>query len=57
MSSAIETLDPVEDVDEALRHLSLVPTNERGPAWHAYLDAVLEQRGRTGATHTAKETE
>jgi len=57
MSSAIETLDPVEDVDEALRHLSLVPTNERGPAWHAYLDAVLEQRSHQAATHTAKETQ
>ncbi len=55
MSSAIETLDPVEHVDEALRHLSLVPTNERGPAWHAYLDAVLEQRART--LDTSKETE
>ncbi len=55
MSSAIETLDPVEDVDEALRHLSLVPTNERGPAWHAYLDAVLEQRART--LDTSKETQ
>lgn len=46
MSSAIETLDQVEDVDEALRHLSLVPPSERGTAWHAYLDAILEQRNQ-----------
>jgi len=46
MSSAIETLDQTEDVDEALRHLSLVPTDQRGEAWHAYLDAILEQRSR-----------
>lgn len=44
MSSAIETLDNMEQVDEALRHLSLVPPDERGPAWHAYLDAILETR-------------
>lgn len=44
MSSAIETLDNMEQVDEALRHLSLVPPDERGPAWHAYLDAILERR-------------
>lgn len=37
----------LDDVDEALRHLSLVPENERGPAWHAYADALLEQRNRT----------
>ncbi|HEY7823213.1 MAG TPA: hypothetical protein VIG24_10280 [Acidimicrobiia bacterium] len=44
MSSAIETLEQVSDVDEALRHLSLVPASERGEAWHAYLDAILEKR-------------
>jgi hypothetical protein len=44
MSSAIETLDKVDDVDEALRHLSLVPPADRGLAWHAYLDAILERR-------------
>lgn len=44
MSAAIETLDEVDDVDEALRHLSLVPAADRGEAWHAYLDAILEKR-------------
>lgn len=34
----------LSDVDEALRHLSLVPLDERGPAWHAYSDALLERR-------------
>lgn len=38
------------DIDEALRHLSLVPEPERGPGWHAYLDALLEQRA-TLQTH------
>lgn len=44
MSLAMADADTVEDLDEALRHLSLVPTNERGQAWYAYLDAILEQR-------------
>lgn len=49
MSSAIETLEPVSDVDEALRHLSLVPPAERGEAWHAYLDAILEKRNEAAS--------
>ena len=58
MSSAIETLEPVSDVDEALRHLSLVPPAERGEAWHAYLDAILEKRNEAAAPGSeSKETE
>lgn len=34
----------LSDIDEALGHLSLVPSGERGAAWQAFLDAVLEQR-------------
>ncbi len=34
----------IVDVDEALTHLNLVPISERGAAWRAYLDAVLDQR-------------
>jgi hypothetical protein len=44
MSLAMLDAETIEDLDEALRHLSLVPTNERGPAWYAYSDAILEQR-------------
>jgi hypothetical protein len=32
------------DIDEALTHLSLVPLNERGAGWRAFMDARLEQR-------------
>ena len=32
------------DIDEALTYLNQVPVDERGPAWRAYLDAVLDQR-------------
>jgi hypothetical protein len=32
------------EIDEALTHLSQVPPADRGQAWHAYLDALLEQR-------------
>lgn len=34
------------EIDEALAHLSLVPPDQRGTAWQAYADAVLEQRGQ-----------
>jgi hypothetical protein len=33
-------------IDEALRHMSLVAQAERGPAWYAYLDALLEARAK-----------
>ena len=41
---SITSADEITDLDEALRHLSLVPENERGDAWHAYADAILERR-------------
>jgi len=44
MSLAMLDDADLSDIDEALRHLSLVPVDERGPAWHAYSDALLEQR-------------
>lgn len=34
------------EVDEALTHLRAVPAEERGPAWHAYCDSLLEERAR-----------
>jgi len=37
----------IVDVDEALTHLSKVPPDERGPAWQAYLNAILEERLKT----------
>lgn len=43
LTSTIEKVD-LSDIDEALTHLSLVPTSERGAAWVAFMDAVLEQR-------------
>lgn len=33
-----------EDLDEALRHLSLVPESRRLPSWHRYLDEILDRR-------------
>lgn len=36
----------LDEVDEALRHASLVPVDQRGPAWYAYADSLLEQRNR-----------
>jgi len=37
----------IADVDEALTHLNQVPADERGAAWTAYLNAVLDQRLKT----------
>jgi hypothetical protein len=32
------------EIDEALEHLRAIPAEERGPAWSAYSDSLLEQR-------------
>ena len=37
----------IVDVDEALTHLNQVPADERGAAWFAYLDSLLDQRPKT----------
>jgi len=42
----------IADVDEALTHLNQVPADERGAAWQAYLNAILEERLRI--TNTKK---
>jgi hypothetical protein len=34
----------LSEVDEALHHTSLVPPDCRGEGWHAWVDALLEQR-------------
>lgn len=34
----------LEEIDEALQHLRAIPVDERGPAWSAYLDKMLELR-------------
>ena len=53
-AATIESVD-ISDIDEALTHLSLVPSNERGAAWQAFVDAVLEQRKESeGAGHGNK---
>lgn len=38
------------DLDEALRHLSLVPVTQRVPAWHRYLDEILDRRATLDAS-------
>jgi len=44
MSVAIADTATIPEIDEALRHLSLVPLPERGTGWLAYSDALLERR-------------
>lgn len=34
----------LSDIDEALTHCRAVPEAERGTAWQAYVDSLLEQR-------------
>ena len=34
----------LDECDEALMHLALVHEGDRGPAWRAYSDAILDQR-------------
>lgn len=48
--AAVATEQNVEMIDEALMHASLVPLSERGGAWHAWTNALLEQRGRLNQT-------
>ena len=54
MRLMVTELASIEDVDEALGHLRQIPPDERGPAWQAYTDKLLEIRSRhtktTGAT-------
>jgi len=32
------------EIDEALGHLRAIPADERGTAWYAYVNSLLEQR-------------
>ena len=43
----IDDTATLADIDEALAHLAAIPTDQRGPAWHAYTDHILEQRSHT----------
>jgi hypothetical protein len=40
------TTPTLAEIDEALTHLKAIPDTERGTAWRAYLDTLLEQRNR-----------
>lgn len=44
--AAVATDPDLSQIDEALMHASLVPDTDRGPAWHAWTNALLEQRRR-----------
>jgi hypothetical protein len=34
----------VDDIDEAINHARAVPVEERGDAWFAFVDSLLDQR-------------
>lgn len=49
------------EVDEALHHCRAVPPEERGAAWHAYVDSLLAQREelarpKPAVAHNQRET-
>ena len=37
----------INEIDEALAHLAQVPEGERGPAWYAYLNTLLDAKNNT----------
>jgi predicted secreted protein len=45
----------VAEIDEALGYARQMPAADRGAAWHAFVDRLLEMRAakNTGATLTA----
>ena len=44
MSISMLDAETVDEIDEALRYLSLVAVDDRGVAWSAFADALLERR-------------
>jgi hypothetical protein len=46
MPLIVKEMATIDDVDEALGHLRQIPPGERGPAWQAYTDKLLEIRQR-----------
>lgn len=47
-------MSTLAEVEEALNHLRAVPAEERGAAWHSYLDALLEQRKELAGTEVQR---
>jgi hypothetical protein len=46
----------LSEVDEALHHTSLVPPDCRGEGWHAWVDALLEQRAELAPEKSGGDT-
>jgi hypothetical protein len=36
----------IDEIDEALTHAQQLAPEERGPGWYAFVDRLLEMRGR-----------
>jgi len=49
-------VDTLVEVDEALAHARAVPEDQRGDAWAAWVDGLLEQRRRLTSAITGRET-
>ena len=46
-----DQMPTVEEIDEALHHASLVPIDERGKPWAAWVDSLMDQRNRLEPSH------
>lgn len=50
-------VDTLDDIDEALTHARAVPVEDRGDAWYAWVDGLLERRRKmTGPLWAQRET-
>lgn len=43
-------METPEEIEEALRHASDVPEDQRGLAWHRWVDGLLDKRSRLART-------
>ena len=43
-------MDTLLDIEEALAHASRVPDDQRGAAWHSWVDGLLEKRKALAGT-------
>lgn len=43
-TSLLTDTPTLAEIDEALSHAQAIPSDERGSAWHAYTDRLLELR-------------
>jgi hypothetical protein len=43
-------METLAEIEEALTHVSAVPSDQRGAAWESYLNALLDKRKHLART-------